>query len=342
MTSRQKPVLEIFDDINSKFERARVGRAPESDDSFIEGNAESRSTAYIQSFWPHVANAISADPAKLGLSVVGTFQNKTQRLDADTLKQNFIDHPDHQSDPVTAARIGGILSSSAMMQQVLNYAVSNWIKDFDATPPRCPYPFDLAADDFVSLRMLIPLRKENSSHDNIGANAPSLVMGGTTTAITMCWNLLNEIPYAYKALTGTTPSRSMVESIWSDTRELIFRVGAGSLTAFVSFASALSSDPSAMVWEGCAKLSLAKEKERFVWTMDDELAKNITQIHKTISAHQGNEYYGCTALYAKTQPLPLNSQWADKVESNREQLVFSELIRWITAIARKQFFSTFD
>ena len=72
MTSRQKPVLEIFDDINSKFERARVGRDPESDDSFIEGNAESRSTAYIQSFWPHVADAISADPAKLGLSVVGT------------------------------------------------------------------------------------------------------------------------------------------------------------------------------------------------------------------------------------------------------------------------------
>jgi hypothetical protein len=342
MTLPQQSILEIFDEINSQFARARLERNTENDDSFMERNAESKSIAYIQSFWPHVANAISADPTKLGLSVVGTFQNKTQRLDADTLKQNFIDHPDHQSDPVTAARIGGILSSSAMMQQVLNYAVSTWIKDFDTTPPRCPYPFDLAADDFVSLRMLIPLRKENSGHDNIGANAPSLVMGGTTTAITMCWNLLNEIPYAYKALTGTTPSRSMVESIWSDTRELIFRVGAGSLTAFVSFASALSSDPSAMVWEGCAKLSLTKEKERFVWTMDDELAKNITQIHKTISAHQGNEYYGCTALYAKTQPLPLNSQWADKVESNREQLVFSELIRWITAIARKQFFSTFD
>ena len=203
-----------------------------------------------------------------------------------------------------------------------------------ATVGKTSYVFDLAADDFVSLRMLIPLRKENSGHDNIGANAPSLVMGGTTTAITMCWNLLNEIPYAYKALTGTTPSRSMVESIWSDTRELIFRVGAGSLTAFVSFASALSSDPSAMVWEGCAKLSLTKEKERFVWTMDDELAKNITQIHKTISAHQGNEYYGCTALYAKTQPLPLNSQWADKVDSNREQLVFSELVRFGGSICR--------
>ena len=342
MSSKKIAVLDIFEEINSKFKREKLTRSQDDNVPFKEQTAESRSIAYIQSFWPHVADAITADPSKLGLSVVGTFQGKRQRLDADTLKQNFIEHPDHQSDPLAAERIGAILSSLAMMQQILNQAVLTWVNDFQTAPPRCPYPFDVAIDDFVSLRTLMPLREERSDHSNIGANAPSLVMGGTTTAITMCWNLLNEIPHAYKVLTGLTPNRPTVENIWSETRELIFRIGAGSLTAFVSFASALSSDSSAMIWEGSSKLSLVKEKERFTWVVDDDLAKNIAEIHKNISTQQHKKYYGCTALYAKTEPLPLNSQWADEIDSSREHLIFSELIRWITAIARKQFFCTFD
>ena len=147
---------------------------------------------------------------------------------------------------------------------------------------------------------------------------------------------------AYSEAFNKQPSRQTMENIWRDTRELIFRLGSGSLTSFISLASACTSNSASMIWDGMSDVELINRDNRYTWCANDQLVKRYSQIFDNIVEFQNGEYSGCAALFARAKALPLSEKWADKVEITKEQNVFSELIRWITAVARKQYFSCFD
>ena len=60
-----------------------------------------------------------------------------------------------------------------------------------------------------------------------------------------------------------------------------------------------------------------------------------------ISGDQHGHYVGCAALFTRAAALPLATAWADSIESDKDPIVFAELLRWITAVARKQYFPAF-
>lgn len=339
-TGNYLPVDDVIDESNAGFVKLRHALVGADSEQHPAAAASVSSAGYVAAFWPHVIAAIQADHDKLGLSFIAQERDgRSRRVNAEDMRQAFVADPANLDDPDAARRRGAVLSSLAVMGQVLNAAVSSWAADFDGFQPRCPLDFDVEAAQYVSLRMLLPRREERD--DAVDSNAPSLVMGGTATALTMCWNLLDQIPRAYRELTGEEPTRETVEQIWSESRELIYRIGSGSLAAFVSFASACSSQSTAMLWDGAGDLGLTRRGDRFVWTMNTALRSRYKALLGQISGDQHGHYVGCAALFTRAAALPLATAWADSIESDKDPIVFAELLRWITAVARKQYFPAF-
>ncbi len=333
MSENALAVDRVLDETNAHLQRLRHPRDA-AGDLHPAARASLHATDYIRAFWPHVAAAISTDPLHLGLSV--------ERADgavvcADDLARAFASET--RGDEAVVARMAAMLSSLALMSQVLNGAATRWMRDFEGPAPRCPLAFSVAAGEYVSLRMLLDRR--GAGERRIDANAPVLVMGGTATALGMCWNLLGCAPGAFQESAGRAPTRAEIERIWDDTRELIFRIGAGSLAAFVAFASACSSTSGALLWDGTGDLGLAQRDGGYTWTMTPALVNRYRELLDEVIADQHGHYVGCAALYTRAPALPLAAQWADPVEAQREPNVFAELLRWLTAVARRQYFPLF-
>ncbi|MGE0483127.1 MAG: hypothetical protein AB7Q81_03215 [Gammaproteobacteria bacterium] len=339
MSDGQRRSLDsLLDEVNARFERLRHPRGTPPADAPAAIHASVESVAYIRAFWPCLVDLIAADPTHLGLSVAVTRDGATQTLSADDLCAAFVADPGNPLPGDERRRQGALLSAQAVMGRVLNVATAAFADDLTSLPRRCPLDYLVDARRFVSLRMLLPLRGDDISA--VGGNAPTLVMGGTATALTMCWNLLGRLPDAWRELTGATLDAATAEALWSDTRELVFRIGGGSLAAFVALASACAPNPEAMQWEGMTDLGLERRGARFGWTVSEALVERYFDLLGAVVDGQQGEYLGCAALYARAAPLPLAPQWADPVDGEREEQVFAELVRWITAVARRHYFPT--
>lgn len=319
----------ILDAVNAMFTRLRHSQTEPPIPPPVA--ASHTSVDYIEAFWPHVAQLIADDPQGLGMS----FMVDGQRRDLETARR----------DPALRARAGNdlfalsILAPMSVMNELLNAATSAWAGQLRAQGMGCPLKYSLDAEQFVSLRTLLPHRDDGDSP--VGANAPTLVMGGTTTAITLCWNLLWRLPSAYRELTGKHVDRAAIDELWVATRELIFRIGGGSLIAFVSLASACTSRVDALLWEGMSDLQLARVDGRYVWTMNEALFQRMLEMVNRIHLAQQGHYLGCAALYARAAPLALLGEESDMSDGARQPTIFSELVRWITAVARAQYFPVF-
>jgi hypothetical protein len=298
--------------------------------------ASHNSVAYIESFWPYLANEILSDLDKLGTSITHNEKGETQRISSEELRKNFIEKNTNHPDKQHISRLASILSSAAVMQQVLSAATTNWAAKFDSNEPKCPLSFALDPEQYVSLRVLLP--EKSTSKTVPESNAPTLVIGGTSTAVNLCWNFLYRMPIAYKEATGETLDRKSAKRVWSDTKDFLFKLGAGSLTAFVALASACSADTNELIWEGAADLSMEKIGGKFVWKMNGEMYNRYNIILKKIETRQNAHYVGCAALHARSAPLPLSEQWSDQPSKNGDLSIFSELLRWVTAVANKQYF----
>lgn len=319
----------IVDAINAMFTRLRHSQNESPLPPPIA--ASHVSVAYIDAFWPHVARLIASDPRGLGMS----FEVDGQRREL----------ADARRDPDLRARAANdlfalqILAPMRVMNELLNAATAAWAKELRAQGMGCPLRFGLDTEQFVSLRTLLP--DEADPHSPIGANAPTLVMGGTTTAITLCWNLLWRLPGAYRELTGSHVDRATMAELWSATREMIFRIGGGSLIAFVSLASACTSRADALLWPGMNDLALARVDGRYVWTMNDALFRRMLETVNQLHLAQQGHYVGCAALYARAAPLALTGEHDDGGDSARQATIFSELLRWITTVARAEYLPLF-
>ena len=331
-----RPIQAVLDETNATLERLRHVRGELPADAPRALRSSSAGVEYIAAFWPHLVERLAADPEQLGLSIEMAHEGETRTVRAADICDAFVADPGNPAPKMEKLRQGRVLSGLALMQQVLNAATAAFADDLTAMPRRCPLDFLVDVDHYVSLRMLLKLRGE--SDDRVGGNAPTLVMGGTATALTMCWNLLDRMPAAYQALSGNELDAATAERIWADTRELIIRIGGGSLAAFVALASACAENPAAMLWEYRDELGLERDGDRFVWTMTPDLeARHAETIARVIEDQQG-QYVGCAALYARVPALPLAPEWADGVDPAREQSAYTELVRWISAVARKHYF----
>ena len=319
----------IVDAINAMFTRLRHSQNSEPLPPPVA--ASQTSVAYIDAFWPHVARLIASDPSGLGM-----------RFEVDGKQRGLADA---RRDPDLRASAGNdlfaleILAPMRVMNELFNAATAAWAQELRSLGMGCPLRFGLDAEQFVSLRTLLPDDEDPSSP--IGANAPTLVMGGTTTAITLCWNLLWRLPGAYRELTGNPVDRATIAELWNATREMIFRIGGGSLIAFVSFASACTSRADAMLWPGMNDLALARLDGRYVWTMNDALFQRMLATVNQIHLAQQGHYVGCAALYARATPLALTGEHDADVDATRQATIFSELVRWSTTVARAKFFPLF-
>ncbi len=319
----------ILDAVNAMFTRLRHTQTEPPVPPPVA--ASHAAVDYIEAFWPHVATLIAADPAGLGMS----FENEGQRRDLESARR----------DPELRARAGNdlfalsILAPMRVMNELLNTATAAWAKQLRAQGMGCPLRYSVDAEQFVSLRTLLPHREDDQTP--VGANAPTLVMGGTTTAITLCWNLLWRLPGAYRELTGKHVDRATMDELWIATRELLFRIGGGSLLAFVSFASACTSRIDAQLWEGMGDLHLAHVDGRFVWTMNEAFFQRMLEMVNRIHLAQQGHYVGCAALYARAAPLTLGGELSDLGDGAREPTIFSELVRWISVVARAEYFPVF-
>lgn len=333
-------VLEdVLDATNAGFTRLRHTRDAPAGKTHEAVEASHSSVAYIQAFWPHVAALIESDPRKLGLSVVMPVKGRVQRVEVGDVRDSIVGSVPAPRDEREVLRVASALAALRIMTDVMNAATGNWANELQGGTG-CPLDFDLDAERYVSLRALLH-RRENDP-GAVGANAPTLVMGGTATALAMCWNLLYRLPGAWRELHGTEISRESLEQQWASARELIFRIGSGSLTAFVAFASACASDTKVLLWDGTADLGLAEHDGRTVWTMNAGLYDRYLQHVASVRDAQQGSYVGCAALYARTEPLPLDPAFADPLESGRQTTVFAEVLRWMTAAARAEYFPLFE
>ncbi len=331
------PIETVLERTNQKLMRVRHPRGGEQPEPGTAAYASATSSDYVAAFWPHVSACIAADPIGLGLSASVQHGGDLMTISAESLQAAFCaDESLHLPENEKAWR-GGVLAGLSVMQQVLNNATATFADDLTAQPRRCPLDFLVDTRRFVSLRMLLPRRGDQQ--DRVGGNAPTLVMGGTATALTMCWNLLDQLPRAYREASGQALTRDRAEQIWDGTRELIFRIGSGSLAAFVALASACATDPNAMLWDGASELGLRQQEEQFVWTMSTTLRESYAELLETVLNAQDGHYVGCAALFARVAALPLDESWADPVDAGREQPAFAELLRWTTGAARRLLFA---
>jgi hypothetical protein len=335
-TAKREPYHHYVDDVldaaNARFERVRHTREASTagEPTCLEPSRES--VAYIEAFWAHVGQQIAADPRALGTSVQVPRDGVLHTITVEGIRHAMCAEAGDDRDATIKA---AALAPLVVMNQILNQATAAWAGDLRSG--RCPLAYELDAERYVSLRALLPRRGQ--ARDAVGGNAPTLVMGGTATAIAMCWNLLGESPRALRELEGRAPDAAQMETLWAQTRELIFRIGGGSLSAFVALASACSSKSSAMAWDGAGDLGLGRRGERYVWMMNDNLYQRYQTILETVIDAQQGQYVGCAALYARVPPLPLAVSAADEA---RDAVVFNEVLRWITAVARAEFFPVFD
>ena len=330
-----RAVDEVIDESNALFTRLRHPRERPADDAHECLHASHESVTYIRAFWPAVARLIDADPRKLGVSV----EQPEGRFSVDEIKRTIVERGAASWDERYARITAGALAPLTIMTRLLNEATGTWADELENGRGQCRLSFELESSRFVSLRTLFPRKDKEGA---VGGNAPTLVMGGTATAVAMCWNLLHQLPRVYRELEGREVDRATMEQLWEQTRELIFRIGSGSLTAFVAFASACSSDAASMIWDGAKDLGLAVRDDRYVWTMNSSLLERYEHMLASIEESQQGRYVGCAALFARAEALPLSAAFADEVPAGRDPTVFSELIRWITAVARAEYFSEFE
>ena len=334
-TTANHPVDEVIEQSNALFARLKHPRQKPADGEPVCVHASFESAEYIRAFWPHLRRLIHADPRKLGLSV----EQPGDRLEIGEIQRSILDRGDSLGNETEVRLMTTTIAPLTMMSRILNEATDGFAEDLSSGRGRCPLSFELDPARFVSLRTLFP-RKDRQGR--VGGNAPTLVMGGTATAVAMCWNLLHRMPRAYYECEQIELDRDTAEQIWAQTRELIFRIGGGSLAAFVALASACSSDAAALKWDGAKDLGLATSAGRYVWTMNSALLGRFDEILTTVRESQKGHYVGCAALFARAEPLPLSPDFADAVSDDREPTVFSELIRWITAVARAEYFPQFE
>ena len=334
-TSDQRAVDDVIEQTNAGYTRLRHPREGPQNDEHECLHASHESVGYIRAFWPYVAGLIDADPRKLGLSV----KAGEGRFESSEIKRTIIENLASDGDQRPARIMAGTMAPLTIMTRLLNEATGTWAEEFEGGGGQCPFSFELDPSRFVSLRTLFPRKEKGGA---VGGNAPTLVMGGTATAVAMCWNLLFHLPRVYSELEKRDVDRETMERLWEQTRELIFRIGSGSLTAFVAFASACSSDASKMIWDGAQDLALARRDERYVWMMNRALLERYERMLSSVKNAQQGHFVGCAALFARCESLPLNAEFADEVATGRDPTVFSELVRWITAVARAEYFSEFD
>lgn len=305
----------------------RQRHTSQSDNPAVQASVESQK--YIARFWLHLIQAIESDPAHLGLSITKTTGG--QQISYDGYYQRLIaNHPD--ADP-QFIRVASVLACTLIMADVLNEVTENFARSLHRES-NIQFPFELDSERFVSLRTLLPLKRASADSSS---NAPMLIMGGTDTAIKFYWNLLLRSANAFYELEGRDPSRAEIEALWLSARELIFRIGSGSLTSFVSLASACADDASAPLWANTADLSLIRNNGGYQWVVNEKFEERFNNIFHKIHENQRGHYVGCAALYTKVEGLPLSTGGPPVGETT----AFSETIRWIDAVAQKKYFSLF-
>lgn len=327
---------DLVDEANGRFQRLRHGRGGDDARAAVASAASVDSVAYIESFWGRLVEAVAEDPAGLGASVE---TEGGERLTVAALR-GAMAAGRAAGRPVSATALREVAAFAPLVVQtrVLGLATTRWADDLEHGRLALPYAID--AHRFVSLRALLPHRA--AGDDAVGGNAPTLVMGGTATALALCWNLLHRVPTAWFDLAAAAPARSDLEAAWAASRELLFRLGSGSLAAFSALASACSSNSAHVAWDRAGGLGLVRLEGRLAWQMDGELAARYREILERLVPAQQGHYVGCAALHARAAPLPLAAPWADAVDPARPAIVFNELLRWVTALARAEFFPLFD
>ena len=322
----------LLRDVNAQFERHRHSRR----DASACVHASFVSTHYIEAFWQHLIAAVAADPDGLGMLARQTINGQACQLRLEDVYRKIMQGGPPPGEDQAFRRVAGVLAPLIMTDAVLNSATQSFAESFQNSADQA-LDFEVDADQFVSLRTLLPLRDDGG---RVGANAPSLVMGGTSTAVKMCWNLLLRTPHALAEFTGQDAPRAQLEKAWLDTRELIFRIGAGSLVAFVAFASACTEDANAMLWPAIDDLSLTMIDGQYMWRANQAFVERFNTHLERIHASQQGHYVGCAALYTKVEKLKLCDQQGH--ESRQETTAFSEILRWISVVAESQYFPLFD
>ena len=332
-----RAVEDVLDEVNASFTRLKPGREPPTQGEHECLHASREGSEYVRAFWSHILRMIDQDPRKLGMSTALSGEGADARRTVDDIRQSFLERHLASVDEREVRLLASVLAPLTMMSEVLNGATESWAEELQAAERQGGLSFDVDPSRFVSLRTLFPMKQREGP---VGGNAPTLVLGGTAPAVAMSWNMLYQMPHAYRDLAGREVERETAEQVWAQTRELIFRMGSGSMAAFVAFAGACSSDASALVWDGAHDLGLTIVDDSYVWTMNDALVDRFRRLAATVTDPQQGHYVGCAALFARTDPLPLTAEFADAV-TDGQPTVFSELIRWITAVARAEFFGQF-
>ncbi len=88
-------------------------------------------------------------------------------------------------------------------------------------------------------------------------------------------------------------------------------------------------------------LQLARVDGRYVWTMNEAFFQRTLEMVNRIHLAQQGHYLGCAALYARAAPLALAGELSDLSDGARQPTIFSELVRWITVVARAEYFPVF-
>ena len=301
-----------------------------TDNPAVQASLESQK--YIARFWPHLAEVIDADPQHIGMSAIKSGNGQPISY-ADYFARLTTNRADND---LQFTRVATVLASTLTMADVLSEVTERFAMSLGQESDK-DMPFDLDSERFVSLRTLLPLKRESAA---AVSNAPMLIMGGTDTAIKFYWNLLLRSANAFYELEDRDPSRQEMEALWVNSRELIFRIGTGSLTAFVALASACADDSSAPLWTNTADLSLVRNEDGYEWVVNEKFQQRFDNIFSKIRTKQQGEYVGCAALYTRVERLPLSVDGLSE-RSSGESTAFSEVIRWVDTVARVNYFLQF-
>ena len=201
------PVEELVNQTNRDLRHLRNHKDSSNKVDERNNSASQKSILYIQEFWPHLCNVIRSDPERLGLSLVLNDSREDIILKADDLKTAFLEDHQETDNRDAVQKLAGILSSMALMEKTISLASQNWASSF-ASDKKNMLPFNIDSDEFVSLRMLLPQKRQSDTIPR--AEAPTLVTGGTMTAVYLCWNWHRDV----------TLTRSGVSSQMINTRQL--------------------------------------------------------------------------------------------------------------------------